>query len=47
MASVLTARHRDPSLVDCTNFAEMCSLGLSEASTFDPHSAEQGFRPVC
>jgi|WetSurMetagenome_2_1015567.scaffolds.fasta_scaffold10847_5 uncharacterized protein len=43
MAGVLAARRRDLSLVDCTSFAIMRSLGLRKVFTFDPHFAEQGF----
>jgi uncharacterized protein len=43
MAGVLAARRRDLSLVDCTSFAIVRSLGLRKVFTFDPHFTEQGF----
>jgi uncharacterized protein len=43
VSGVLAARRRDLSLVDCTSFAIMRSLGLRKVFTFDPHFAEQGF----
>ena len=43
VSAVLAARRRDLSLVDCTSFAIMRSLGLRKVFTFDPHFVEQGF----
>lgn len=45
-AAVLAARRRDLSLVDCTSFAVIRSLGLRRVFTFDPHFAEQGFEAL-
>lgn len=44
MSSVLAARRRGLSLVDCVSFAAMRGLGLSTAFAFDAHFAHQGFR---
>ena len=45
-AGLLAARRRDLSLVDCTSFAVMRSLGLRRVFTLDVHFAEQGFEVV-
>ena len=45
-AGLLSARRQDLSLVDCTSFAVMRSLGLRRAFTLDPHFAEQGCEVV-
>lgn len=43
VATVLAAKRRDLSLVDCTSFATMHRLGVSRAFTLDDHFREQGF----
>lgn len=43
MSSVLAARRRGLSLVDCVSFAVMRALGLHDAFAFDAHFAHQGF----
>ena len=42
--AVLTAGHRDLSLVDCAGFALMRLRGVTDAFAFDKHFAAQGFR---
>lgn len=46
LASLLAARRRQLSLVDCVSFATMRQLSLTRAFAFDPHFAEQGFELV-
>jgi uncharacterized protein len=46
LSGLLAARRRDLSLVDCTSFAVMRSLGLRRVFTLDPHFVEQGFEVV-
>lgn len=46
VAAMLIAGRRQLSLVDCSSFETMRSLGISEAFTLDGHFAEQGFRCV-
>lgn len=43
LESFLAANRRDLSMVDCTSFATMRSLGIERAFTVDPHFSEQGF----
>jgi predicted nucleic acid-binding protein len=43
VAAFLTAAGRRLSLVDCTSFETMRSLGIQTAFAFDHHFAEQGF----
>ncbi|MCL5736219.1 MAG: PIN domain-containing protein [Actinobacteria bacterium] len=43
MASLMAARRRDLSLVDCASFVVMRRLGLRRAFTLDRHFEEQGF----
>ena len=42
--ALLVSGRRNLSLVDCTSFEALRSLGLDNAFCFDPHFAEQGFR---
>jgi len=44
VAALLIAGRRQLSLVDCSSFESMRSLGIVEAFTLDRHFAEQGFR---
>lgn len=44
--AVLAANRRSLSLVDCSSFQVMRSLGLRHAFTFDRHFREQGFDVV-
>lgn len=44
VAALLIAGRRQLSLVDCSSFETMRSLGINESFTFDRHFAEQGFR---
>ncbi len=46
VASLLTARRRKLSLVDCVSFEAMRRSGVAGAFTFDRHFAEQGFEVV-
>ncbi len=46
VAALLTAGRRQLSLVDCSSFETMRSLGINEAFTLDRHFAEQGFNCV-
>jgi len=43
IGALLIASKRRLSLVDCSSFAIMRSLGINKAFTFDPHFKEQGF----
>jgi predicted nucleic acid-binding protein len=43
VATVLAARRRDLSLVDCVSFRAMRDLGIQTAFTLDGHFAEEGF----
>jgi predicted nucleic acid-binding protein len=43
VTAVLIAGRRQLSLVDCSSFETMRSLGINEAFTLDHHFAEQGF----
>lgn len=42
IASVLTARRRDLSFVDCVSFEVMRRLGIQSVFTYDKHFREQG-----
>jgi predicted nucleic acid-binding protein len=44
VSALLAAARRTLSLVDCTSFETMRSLGTKTAFAFDRHFAEQGFR---
>jgi len=44
--TVLQANRRRLSLVDCSAFQTMNSLGIDTVFTFDPHFAEQGFEVI-
>jgi predicted nucleic acid-binding protein len=44
--ALLVSGRRNLSLVDCTSFEALRSLGLDRVFCFDPHFAEQGFRIV-
>lgn len=41
--SVLSARRKDLSLVDCTTFEIMRMLGIKQVFAFDKHFSQQGF----
>lgn len=43
IGALLIASKRRLSLVDCSSFEIMRSLGVSNVFTFDPHFKEQGF----
>jgi uncharacterized protein len=43
VAALLIAGRRQLSLVDCSSFETMRSLGINDAFTLDRHFAEQGF----
>ncbi len=43
VSALLAANRRELSLVDCTSFQIMRSMGLETVFTFDPHFREQGF----
>ncbi len=45
-STLLTARRRDLSLVDCVSFEVMREMDLDMAFAFDAHFTEQGFRLV-
>lgn len=44
--TVLQTNRRKLSLIDCSAFQTMNSLGINTAFTFDPHFAEQGFNVI-
>jgi predicted nucleic acid-binding protein len=44
VAALLIAGRRQLSLVDCSSFETMRTIGINEAFTFDRHFAEQGFQ---
>jgi predicted nucleic acid-binding protein len=46
VAAFLTAANRQLSLVDCTSFETMRSMGIQAAFAYDRHFAEQGFALV-
>ncbi len=46
VAALLAADRRGLSLVDCSSFEVMRAHGLLDVLSFDPHFAEQGFRPI-
>lgn len=43
LAGVLAGGRRGPSLVDCTSFELMRSLGIDRAFAFDNHYTERGY----
>ncbi len=46
ISALLTAGHRNLSLVDCVSFEVMRRLGLDTALAFDVHFVHQGFRCI-
>jgi predicted nucleic acid-binding protein len=46
VAAMLSAGRRNLSIVDCTSFELMRSLGVKKAFAFDRHFKEQGFGPA-
>jgi predicted nucleic acid-binding protein len=46
MGSVLAARRRNLSLVDCVSFEVMRQRGIRKAFAFDRHFEEQGFEMI-
>jgi len=44
--TVLQANRRKLSLIDCSAFQTINSLGINTVFTFDPHFAERGFNVI-